>query len=57
MRVEPCALCHSDLSMIDNEWGISSYPLVPGHKVIGAVAAVGANVTNLAVRQRVGLGK
>ncbi|CAB3752113.1 NADPH-dependent aldehyde reductase Ahr [Paraburkholderia solisilvae] len=56
IRVESCALCHSDLSMIDNEWGISSYPLVPGHEVIGTIAAVGANVTTLAVGQRVGLG-
>lgn len=29
------ALCHSDLSMIDNSWGISQYPLVPGHEVVG----------------------
>jgi uncharacterized zinc-type alcohol dehydrogenase-like protein len=56
ISVESCAVCHSDLSMVDNEWGISSYPLVPGHEVIGTVAAVGANVTNLAVGQRVGLG-
>jgi uncharacterized zinc-type alcohol dehydrogenase-like protein len=56
IRVESCGVCHSDLSMIDNEWGISSYPIVPGHEVIGTVAAVGVSVTNLAVGQRVGLG-
>jgi uncharacterized zinc-type alcohol dehydrogenase-like protein len=42
--------------MIDNEWGISSYPVVRGHEVVGTVAAVGANVTNLSVGQRVRLG-
>jgi uncharacterized zinc-type alcohol dehydrogenase-like protein len=56
IKVESCGLCHSDLSMIDNDWGISSYPIVPGHEVIGTVAAVGANVKNLAVGERVGLG-
>ena len=31
IRVEHCGLCHSDLSLIDNEWGMSSYPIVGGH--------------------------
>ncbi|MDQ8573800.1 alcohol dehydrogenase catalytic domain-containing protein, partial [Klebsiella aerogenes] len=35
VEVEYCGICHSDLSMIDNEWGMSSYPLVAGHEVIG----------------------
>jgi uncharacterized zinc-type alcohol dehydrogenase-like protein len=35
VQVEYCGICHSDLSMIDNEWGMSSYPLVAGHEVIG----------------------
>ena len=39
VQVEYCGICHSDLSMIDNEWGMSSYPLVAGHEVIGRVAA------------------
>jgi len=56
INVEHCGICHSDLSMIDNEWGMSQYPLVPGHEVIGTVGAVGDNVANLKVGQRVGLG-
>ena len=51
-----CGICHSDLSMIDNDWGRSQYPLVPGHEVIGTVAAVGAGVTTLVVGDVVGLG-
>ena len=39
-----CGLCHSDLSMIGNHWGVSRYPLVPGHEVIGRVTAVGEGV-------------
>lgn len=37
VRVDYCGICHSDLSMIDNEWGFSQYPLVAGHEVIGRV--------------------
>ena len=35
LEVLHCGLCHSDLSMIDNAWGLSAYPLVPGHEVVG----------------------
>jgi uncharacterized zinc-type alcohol dehydrogenase-like protein len=42
--------------MINNEWGMSEFPLVPGHEVAGKVAAVGKNVKNLVVGQNVGLG-
>jgi alcohol/geraniol dehydrogenase (NADP+) len=51
-----CGLCHSDLSMIDNEWGLSEYPLVAGHEVIGTVAATGDHVSNLEKGMTVGLG-
>ncbi len=54
--VESCGICHSDLSMLDNEWGVTSYPLVPGHEVVGTVSAVGADVTRLKPGQKVGLG-
>lgn len=56
IKVESCGVCHSDLSMIDNEWELSSYPLVPGHEVVGTVSAVGERVKNVKVGQRVGLG-
>ncbi len=56
VKVESCGICHSDLSMLDNEWGNSSYPLVPGHEVIGIVEAVGAQAKGIAVGDRVGLG-
>lgn len=56
IAVEHCGLCHSDLSMLDNEWGRSQYPFVPGHEVVGRVAALGRDTHGLAVGQRVGLG-
>ena len=51
-----CGICHSDLSMIDDEWGMSQFPLVGGHEVIGTVAAVGSNVQGLQEGMTVGLG-
>jgi alcohol/geraniol dehydrogenase (NADP+) len=56
IEVLHCGICHSDLSMIENEWGLSRYPLVAGHEVIGRVAATGSNVQNLATGTTVGLG-
>ena len=56
IAVESCGICHSDLSMLENEWGLSQYPLVPGHEVSGKVSAVGDQVTHLEVGDRVGLG-
>ena len=54
--VEYCGICHSDISMLDNEWGMTKYPIVPGHEVIGKVVAVGSNAKNSRVGQRVGVG-
>ena len=56
IKVEYCGLCHSDLSMLDNEWGMSQYPLIPGHEISGTVAAMGPHARGLELGQRVGLG-
>lgn len=56
IEVEHCGICHSDLSMLNNEWGMTRYPFVPGHEVIGVISAKGEAVTHLDVGQRVGLG-
>jgi uncharacterized zinc-type alcohol dehydrogenase-like protein len=56
IKVDYCGICHSDLSMIDNEWGFSSFPLVAGHEVVGTVAAAGPQVKRVKVGDRVGLG-
>lgn len=51
-----CGICHSDLSLLYDEWGFSSYPLVAGHEVVGRIARVGESVTHLAAGNTVGLG-
>lgn len=56
ITVESCGLCHSDLTMIDNELGFCSYPMIAGHEIIGTISAVGAHVTTRQIGQKVGLG-
>jgi uncharacterized zinc-type alcohol dehydrogenase-like protein len=56
IAVDYCGICHSDLSMIDNEWGMSAFPLVAGHEVVGKITAVGGHAKNLKIGQVVGLG-
>jgi len=56
VAVENCGLCHSDLSVLNNEWGISQYPAILGHEVIGRVTAVGPNAKGVEVGQHVGVG-
>jgi len=56
ISVSHCGICHSDLHLIDNDWGNSTYPLVPGHEVVGEVIAVGSAVSDHQVGDRVGVG-
>lgn len=56
IAIEHCGICHSDLSMLHNEWGITRYPFVPGHEIIGTIAAKGDHVHHFQLGQRVGLG-
>ncbi|WP_337010854.1 NAD(P)-dependent alcohol dehydrogenase [Pantoea sp. AS142] len=51
-----CGVCHSDLHMARNEWGVSRYPLVPGHEIVGRVIAVGDKVTKFVLGETVGVG-
>ncbi len=54
--VEYCGLCHSDLSMWNNDWNRTQYPFVGGHEVVGRIRAAGKDVMNLEPGQKVGLG-
>ncbi len=56
IAVSYCGICQSDVSMIDNLWGMTTYPLVPGHEVVGTVVAAGDQVKNVTAGQTVGLG-
>ncbi len=56
IRVTYTGVCATDLHMIDNNWGLARYPLVPGHEVVGHVIAVGSAVKDLKPGDVVGLG-
>ena len=56
IAVDYCGLCHSDLSMLDGEWGRTAFPFVPGHEIVGRIVAVGAQAKGRRVGQRVGVG-
>lgn len=56
IAITHCGICHSDLHLIANDWGISQYPFIPGHEIIGKVNAAGSEVKSIEVGQRVGLG-
>ena len=51
-----CGVCHTDLHYVDNDWGMTTYPVVPGHEIIGKVTAVGEKVKNFKTGQMVGVG-
>jgi D-arabinose 1-dehydrogenase-like Zn-dependent alcohol dehydrogenase len=55
-KVMYCGICHSDLHMIKNEWGVSQYPIVPGHEIVGVVTEVGSKVEKFKVGDKVGVG-
>jgi alcohol dehydrogenase (NADP+) len=54
--IQYCGICHTDIHQVNNEWGESTYPMVPGHEIVGIVEEVGPMVTRYAVGDRVGVG-
>lgn len=55
-KISYCGVCHSDLSLWKDEMGITPFPLVPGHEIVGIVEEVGANVTKFKPGSRIGVG-
>jgi alcohol dehydrogenase (NADP+) len=51
-----CGVCHSDLHQARNEWGGSTYPMVPGHEIVGRVVRVGAEVRKFKAGDLAGVG-
>ncbi|MFI5303655.1 MAG: NAD(P)-dependent alcohol dehydrogenase [Nitrospiria bacterium] len=51
-----CGVCHSDLHYVHNDWGFSTYPLVPGHEIVGRVLKTGPDVARFKPGERVGVG-
>jgi alcohol/geraniol dehydrogenase (NADP+) len=56
IKVDYCGICHSDLSMRNNDWNMTEYPFVGGHEIVGKIVAKGRNVKHFEVGDTVGLG-
>jgi alcohol dehydrogenase (NADP+) len=54
--IQFCGICHSDIHQARNEWGNAIYPMVPGHEIVGKVAAVGSAVTKFKVGDTAAVG-
>ncbi|MGE5634490.1 MAG: NAD(P)-dependent alcohol dehydrogenase [Deltaproteobacteria bacterium] len=54
--IQYCGICHTDIHQVKNEWGRSTYPMVPGHEIVGNVSQVGSQVTRFKVGDKVGVG-
>src|SRR5208283_5132663 len=51
-----CGVCHSDLHHVRDDWSNTTFPVVPGHEIIGRVVSVGSNVTRFKPRDHVAVG-
>jgi uncharacterized zinc-type alcohol dehydrogenase-like protein len=56
IEIRYCGMCHSDLHFVRNDWGMSIYPIVPGHEIVGTVIQVGDHVKKHKVGDTVGIG-
>jgi uncharacterized zinc-type alcohol dehydrogenase-like protein len=56
IKISHCGVSFSDVALIDNDWGTSKYPFIPGHEIVGTVVAVGSAVKDRVMGERVGVG-
>ena len=49
IEIDYCGVCHTDLHFVNNDWGMSEYPVVPGHEIVGRVSEVGTDVKQFKV--------
>ena len=56
IEITHCGVCHSDLHQVNDDWGNTVWPCVPGHEIVGTVTSVGEGVSKFKVGDRVGVG-
>jgi uncharacterized zinc-type alcohol dehydrogenase-like protein len=56
IAISHCGICHSDLHLLNDDWGFTHYPFVPGHEIVGTVKQLGSAVKGFREGQRVGVG-
>jgi len=55
LEIAACGVCRTDLHVVDGELPNPKLPIVPGHEIVGRVAALGTAVTGLAIGERIGV--
>ncbi len=56
VKITHCSIARGDIQLMNDDWGDTKFPVVPGHEIVGIVEAVGANVADLKAGDRVGIG-
>jgi len=56
IEIDYCGICHSDIHQVKNEWGNGTYPMVPGHEIVGHVKKIGSNVKKFKIGDLAGVG-
>ena len=56
IEISYCGVCHTDLHFVNNDWGMTEYPVVPGHEIMGRVSEVGSNVQRFKVGDLAAIG-
>ena len=56
MEIEYCGVCHTDLHFVNNDWGMTEYPVVPGHEIVGRITEVGSEAEKFQVGDLAAIG-
>ena len=56
IAIEHCGVCHTDIHFVNNDWGMTNYPVVPGHEIVGRVTEIGSAVSKFKVGDRAAIG-
>ena len=56
IEIQYAGICHSDIHTVNGDWGPQPFPVVPGHEIVGVVAATGSNVAKYQIGDRAGVG-
>ena len=56
IEIQYCGVCHTDLHFVNNDWGMTEYPVVPGHEIVGRISQIGSEVGKFKVGDLAAIG-